>query len=1195
MHLHGDALHDIVLAKLDSNGNVLSVRQSPSLNTYGNNQYGKIVISPTDDLYIGYVTNGVVNDGSAGTSQLQLSESAGYITTVAKISDLSTGSVEWIHQDIYTTGYRLSHIRSNHTDSPFLVHKSVSDFKGNVYVAATLNNSLAIATGYSPSSINTNLNNPGNRPIIYKLDTTGKICWILSEGLPNSVALGTTSTGNLTPYDMIIDNEGNCVLGMYIFSGAISGQSVVGNVDAAIIKISSNGEILWTKQDNTFLSTAEDAFFSASVCVDTDNNIYFGDVTRGTISGNSVASGVYYPVIAKFNKNGNTIFAKSMPTLAALNNGACRYLKVSTNSTYIAMSYTVNGIVSATGETQNFGEDLIVALLDMSGDIVWTRQRRSFNTTGIEQYSDSSIDSSGNIYAVYYTNGTTTGNTRWGNSDIVVTKFDVSGETVWTKQSPAFNSTGIDMFPRLHNDLQNQMLYVVYRADGSISGSSGIVGGTDIVVFSMDYNGTVINVRQGLLSLNSSFNESHPNITVNNGSIYVTYSADSILNPNANLLPRNSTDIVLAKFSSTPTENTASLSIPFLSIGSITDVTKTSATLTWSSPEGIVTGYKIYREVNGVDQELIADTGNVLTYSLTGLQSNNHYQLKVAAYNSAGVGPKTRFMPFVTTPKQPTNITTTTSGSNTIVSWTPDDDMLQYAIYDVSGEIETLLTYSTSTSATIPTANITGTIGIKALGNGNGRSVTVLSIATPPPTASSSDSDIVTYAANNITSASNDIVSLLNSITDSTKLTSVFTQLVTNKGAASSISYLLPLITESTNSNVLQEIGSVAMADSLSSLPTQSTTEGKYDLIKSSVLSIQTTTSNNTTVIDSAVDKVYSLYTTEDDINIMALLYAARLSPTIKTLYYDKIKARGITSRLVTNSPILTDFKTTFTLDTDMSSDFNANTTVNVIIPDTTTIAIGGTTQNVPNYVAMTPNTTYTLSANSATATLLFNGTSLLLNGSAVALGEVFSVGGRNFRIDAIGSGTITDIGPTPEENVVCFLGSAPVKTANGYVKIRKLKVGDKVISAKTGNEVVIKRIAQTTTTASYAKNPFIVRKGMFGATQDVYVSPNHKIFVAGKGMVEARCLDLERANMVGSFDYFNICVDNNDNIIVANMEVESMADVLRIPISLEQFNRFIQLRFGGQTPHAKVFIHKFCRTLADGRIEIPVTKKLNT
>lgn len=172
----------------------------------------------------------------------------------------------------------------------------------------------------------------------------------------------------------------------------------------------------------------------------------------------------------------------------------------------------------------------------------------------------------------------------------------------------------------------------------------------------------------------------------------------------------------------------------------------------------------------------------------------------------------------------------------------------------------------------------------------------------------------------------------------------------------------------------------------------------------------------------------------------------------------------------------------------------------------------------------------------------------------------------------------------------VCFLGNAPVLTPSGYRRIDSLAVGDMVRTAD-GRDAAIQRVKhQRVVSPSAAVNPYVIPRGQFGATENLAISPRHAVAVPGRGMVEARELGLRQMPMKAAFDYYNLELPEWDNMVVAGVEVESLAPKKRVVMTAAEFRGLVARQFGGSVDMAK--LARFVEMEADGRVAVTMSQK---
>jgi len=173
----------------------------------------------------------------------------------------------------------------------------------------------------------------------------------------------------------------------------------------------------------------------------------------------------------------------------------------------------------------------------------------------------------------------------------------------------------------------------------------------------------------------------------------------------------------------------------------------------------------------------------------------------------------------------------------------------------------------------------------------------------------------------------------------------------------------------------------------------------------------------------------------------------------------------------------------------------------------------------------------------------------------------------------------------------ICFFGNAPVLTPTGYRTMDSFRTGDNVQTAD-GRVVKVQRVLRQRIPASPQTNPYRIARGQFGATQSVLISPDHRVAVAGRGLIEACRLGLPQVERTGILTYYNLELPDwkRDNMVVAGVEVESLAPVRRIRISYAEFIRMLRNQYGNQLTAATLEnIRRKCVFAEDGTVEVPL------
>jgi uncharacterized protein (TIGR03437 family) len=141
---------------------------------------------------------------------------------------------------------------------------------------------------------------------------------------------------------------------------------------------------------------------------------------------------------------------------------------------------------TSAGTPEFLGQDAYVRKYDASGAEQWTRQ---FGTTGLDQARGVAVDAGG-IYVVGLTTGDLPGQTRAGQIDSFVRKYDANGNELWTRQ---FGSTGDDQAWGVA--VNTSGVYVVGYVNGALPGQTS-AGGRDAYVRKYDANGNELWTRQ---------------------------------------------------------------------------------------------------------------------------------------------------------------------------------------------------------------------------------------------------------------------------------------------------------------------------------------------------------------------------------------------------------------------------------------------------------------------------------------------------------------------------------------------------------------------------------------------------------------------------------------------------------------------------------------------------------------------------
>jgi len=544
---------DIVVFKLDLDGNFQWIRQNPSFNTDQDDTQPSIAADIFGSSYIAYWTYGGTVQGQTNTGNHDI--------IVFKLD--SNGDTLWVQQNatFNTTGYN---------ETPVIA----VDRNLNPYVVYITDGTAISQTNTGDSDI-----------VVFKLDFYGNTIWIQQQP--------TFNTDRYDDYPSIaVDSAGSAYIA-YTTTGITSGQTFTGwNHDVVVFKLSTNGYTQWVQQQPSLNTWGEN--INPAIGLDSQGSIFVVYPTDGTNMGVPVLGpydivitklltsiekrpvitsddeSLYYlyytnkgkaedqfdMVFVKKNLAGTTIWEKKdpsfnqvssrNPTIVAYKSGGISYFYV---------VYETAGEIEP-GQSL-FPYDLVVLHVDSDGNIMWARQNRSFNTTRSDEYPSADVDKFGNLYVAYQSTGRIESGYRMAlkdQYDIAVFKMTPTGETLWVRQSKYFNSTFGGRYPFIKVDNLYNEVYVVYSSDGRVN-QQPIAGDSDIVIFKLDAStGSISTKADGNLWVlqNQTFNtatfDESPTICVDNlGYLYLCYSTSSG-GYATNLSNFGGYDIIMVKF-----------------------------------------------------------------------------------------------------------------------------------------------------------------------------------------------------------------------------------------------------------------------------------------------------------------------------------------------------------------------------------------------------------------------------------------------------------------------------------------------------------------------------------------------------------------------------------------------------------------------------------------------------------------------
>jgi len=307
------------------------------------------------------------------------------------------------------------------TNDQDIVNAISIDAAHNVYVSGNTN---AAFDGFT---------NLGDHDIfISKLSSSGQNLWTKQLGSIDDTN-ATYIVQNDEAIAMVSDDDGTTYL-LSEGQGRLGANTYYGGYDIYVTKISTNGDIIWTKQ---YGSTSDD--HAGDIVKDSNGNIYVSAQTSASFMGETKL-GASDIVLMKLSGSGTLIWSKQFGTDFY---DYTKALSIDKNdSIYIA------GVSSGTFENQTkIGfQDGYLIKFDTDGVQQW---KQHFGTPESVEVSDMAIDNHSNIVITGYTEGSFLNAPNAGEEDAYLITYDSTGKKLdatlfGTLKSESAQSIAID-------------------------------------------------------------------------------------------------------------------------------------------------------------------------------------------------------------------------------------------------------------------------------------------------------------------------------------------------------------------------------------------------------------------------------------------------------------------------------------------------------------------------------------------------------------------------------------------------------------------------------------------------------------------------------------------------------------------------------------------------------------------------------
>lgn len=590
---------NLVVFKMDTNGNILWARQRAEFNTIkGSSTRPSIVCDTSNNVYIGYACTGELPNHIKTT----LTSSDVVITKIS-----ANGNIVWIKQDddLNTTLTNTAPILTMNQQNELVVAYSTSGIieEKTVYYRAE-------QKGHTDLVITKLSRNDGN------------VIWLKQRIEYNSVS-------NDTPFGILTDNDNNVYVSFTV-SIMDTLQRKVLREDMAVLRLSTYGDLEMLKYDNT-LNYQEYSYRHTIPKIALVNNELYTAYSFTNFLQESIFNQEFQDVLFETKSD---IVLKKFSIIQIVNeflvwtkqDGSMNTTKrdlfpsiAVDSSNHTVVVYQTDGAIQ--GYTNNGSYDVALFKIDSSGTLLWAKQETEWNTFGKSSLSKKAlaIDSQNNILFVYSTHQHAVDEqAQRGTNDIVLVKLNSQGEMMWIEQELLPNTTKRNIQPSIALDASDNII-VAFLTDGQVNASfAGLatdhtptkVGGeynTNIVVFSVDTNTQMVRwCRQEPLLNSVHGNISQVDVMTMNNEIVVSYVSSGAL-PDMSKTTHTSTDVVVIKL-----DDTGNILWRKQDTDLNTILTNTSPYITPSHDGHILITYSSSGRIDGSGNQLRGDTDVVV-------------------------------------------------------------------------------------------------------------------------------------------------------------------------------------------------------------------------------------------------------------------------------------------------------------------------------------------------------------------------------------------------------------------------------------------------------------------------------------------------------------------------------------------------------------------------------------------------------
>jgi len=315
----------------------------------------------------------------------------------------------------------------------------------------------------------------------------------VASGMPAwTRLLGESNDTNTLGCAVAIDGDGNSFMTGYTTGLLDPDNTTTGNHNVYLAKYDKDAVKLWVEQPTGQDGKTTDG---NGIAADPDGNIYVAGTTNGSVyDAVKIGTGTNTNAfIIKYDNDGTKIWATQAGV--ADKNTYCNGIAVDADGNSYITGYT-NADLDGAGDGSLTGSyDVYVAKYDTDGTQLWVQQ---LGVASVGTYGRGiAVDPDGNCYITGQTEGGLGGNTKAGDPDVFVLKYNTAGTLQWVKQMGVAAGLKSTYGFGIAVDASGNS-YVTGQTGGDLDGVGPgvLVGNPDVFVMKYNTSGTLQWLKQ---------------------------------------------------------------------------------------------------------------------------------------------------------------------------------------------------------------------------------------------------------------------------------------------------------------------------------------------------------------------------------------------------------------------------------------------------------------------------------------------------------------------------------------------------------------------------------------------------------------------------------------------------------------------------------------------------------------------------